>query len=260
MNEVNYKCPISQSIYQVSARSVIGERTEQQDAIHTEVDQDKCLLIVCDGMGGFEGGSMASQLAVNEFVRLFDKEQDVIDYEFLSYAMDVVDSKVASIRNSDNEKIHAGSTCVVAYFNNRNLRWLSVGDSRLYIIRNDKITQMTRDHTVELKSRIEYSEGKITYQEFETAMLERNTLCSYLGINGIGIYDINERELNLQKDDVVVLATDGLYKSLTAEEICKIVMTNNNISDAMNSLMEKAAQIAKGKNQDNTSVILCKIN
>lgn len=209
--------------------------------------------------GGFEGGSRASQLAVSGFINMYRRESGEINADFLSYAMDVIDSKIAAFRNENNERIHAGTTCVVACLDRKELRWLSVGDSRLYIIRDNHITQMTRDHTVELQSRIEYSNGKITYEEYGEAMKNAGTLCSYLGLNGIDIFDVNEQALTLKQGDIIILATDGLYKSLMPEEIKDCVLKCATMEQATVNILKQAADIARGKNQDNTSVIICKV-
>ena len=250
---------ISNEYYEIALKSDIGERPEQQDAIDAYIEQDKGIIALCDGMGGFEGGSIASRIAVNEFINMFKAETKPINSEFLSYAMDVVDSKISGLRNESNIRIHAGSTCVIACLEKRKLQWLSVGDSRLYIIRNGSITQMTRDHTMELQARIDYSKEKITYEEFEIAMKTKDTLCSYLGINGIEIYDISERALDLIKDDIIVLVSDGVYKSLMSEDICRLIVNSSNVESAVFNIILTAEAIAKGKNQDNTSVIICKI-
>ncbi len=250
---------INNKIYEIALKSDIGERPEQQDAIDVYMEDERGILVLCDGMGGFEGGSFASKLAVNEFINMYIRENGIVDADFLSYAMDVIDSKVAALRNENNEKIHAGTTCVVATLDKKELRWLSVGDSRLYIIRDNKITQMTRDHNVELKSRIEYSKGKITYEEFEATMKDKDTLCSYLGLNGIEIFDVNEQALSLKQGDIIILATDGLYKSLLPEEILEGVTRSYSMEQAVTNILKCAADIAKGKNQDNTSVIICKV-
>ena len=245
--------------YEIALRSDIGERLEQQDAIDAYIEQDKGILVLCDGMGGFEGGSIASTLAVNEFINMYKMEAQEVSSEFLTYAMDVIDSKIACLKNERNIRIHAGSTCVVACLEKRKLRWLSVGDSRLYIIRDGHITQMTRDHTMDLQARIDYANGKINYEEFEKEMATKDTLCSYLGLKGIKIFDVSDNSLELRKDDIVVLASDGLYKSLMLEEIYQIILDSLNVEYAALNVISKAATIAKGKNQDNTSVIICKV-
>lgn len=250
---------ISNNYYEIALKSDIGERLEQQDAIDAYIEPDKGILVLCDGMGGFEGGGIASSLAVNEFINMYKKENEAVTAEFLLYAMDVIDSKIAGLKNENNIGIHAGSTCVVACLEKRKLQWLSVGDSRLYVIRNGRITQMTRDHTVELQARINYANGKINYEEFEKAMVTKDTLCSYLGLKGIGIYDVSEKHLELKKEDIIVLATDGLYKSLILEEICQLIVESPSVECAATNVISKAAAMAKGKNQDNTSVIICKI-
>ncbi len=247
-------------MYEIEARSVIGERAEQQDAVYTDDKDGRALMIICDGMGGFSGGSIASNMAISEFVRLFEKENDITDKDFLIYAMDLVDSKVASIKDENNIKIRAGTTCVLAIVKDNRLHWISVGDSRMYIIRNGRITQMTRDHNVELQLRMEFAEGKISYDEYVESLVDKNTLCSYLGINGIKIYDINEQPLQLKRNDIIILATDGLFKSLDCEQINNMVLKSHTMREAADNLINAAGEIAKGKNQDNTSLILCRIN
>lgn len=247
-------------MYEIEARSVIGERPEQQDAIYTEIKSDRTVMILCDGMGGFNGGSIASNIAINELARLLDKEKDITDKHFLTYIMDLTDSKIASIKDENNMKIRAGTTCVLAIIVNNQLHWLSVGDSRMYIIRDNKITQMTRDHIVELEARIDFAEGRITYDEYLQSLSNKNTLCSYLGINGIKLYDINDVPLQLKEKDIIILASDGLFKSLNEEQIKTIVLESNGMKSAADKLIDRASAIAKGQNQDNTSFILCRIN
>lgn len=259
MDKVEYKCNEIQCRYEIGMQSIIGERSEQQDCIYARGDIEECLLILCDGMGGFEGGSLASRKAVDELTKIYDREQGIKDADFLTYAMDVADHAVSNIQNKENESIRAGTTCVMVVINKNEVHWMSVGDSRLYIIRDKRITQMTRDHTVELKARIEYANGKLTWQEFEDTLNERNALCSYLGINGIEIYDVSRQALKLKTNDILLLISDGIYKSLKDDEILQCVLHSKNMQNAALRLVEEATKIARGHNQDNTSVIICRI-
>lgn len=245
---------------EISLKSDIGERQEQQDAVYVKkYSEDTVLMILCDGMGGFSGGSIASTLAVNEILKIFDKSEFNDINELLTYAMDVADSIIFKLKDENNRRLMAGTTCVIVFIKNMKMYWLSVGDSRLYVIRNGKISQITRDHTVELKLRIDYSNDKITIEEFNEGMKDKSTLCSYLGMNGIEIYDISKEALKIKPDDLILLASDGLYKSLSKEEILRFVLEKRNNEDIVDDMLCEAAKVAKGKNQDNTSIILCRV-
>lgn len=246
--------------YEIVALSDIGERPENQDYVEYTESRDEKLMVLCDGMGGFEGGSLASQAAAAECIRLFEQRKGEPIREFFEYSMDCMDYKVSGLRGVGGKGLQAGTTVVAALINEDSLSWLSVGDSRMYIIRNGKINQMTRDHTVELKAKYDYSKGLITIDEYDDMMRDKSVLCSYIGLKGIDIYDINAEPLRLRSGDVIILATDGLYKSLDNEGIRKIVIKNNDAAGIAKGLLDMAACIAKGCNQDNTSVIVCKVH
>lgn len=144
--------------YEIAIVSDIGERKENEDAYGIDVSEENAAVVVCDGMGGFESGKLASGTAVNELIRLYRQRinQKKIDEDFLTYAMDSVDIRISNLHNEDGKKIHAGSTCVMLALQKRGMYCLSVGDSRLYLLRNNAIAQLTRDHTVALKAENDY--------------------------------------------------------------------------------------------------------
>ncbi len=245
--------------YDIFTLSDIGERNENQDYVEYFQVAGEKLLVLCDGMGGFEGGGLASSSAAEECGRLFGLRQNESPQSFFEYAMDCMDYRISNLKGAEGQSLKAGTTIVAAMITDDCLNWLSVGDSRMYVIRNDRINRMTRDHTVELKSKMDYSKGLITIDEYDEQMKDRTVLCSYLGMHGIDIYDINPEPLRLKPGDTIVIASDGLYKSLDSEGIRKIVLKNKTSKSTAEALIEMAACVAKGKNQDNTSVIVCKV-
>lgn len=100
--------------YDIAAESDVGERSENQDAYGINISEHDAAIVVCDGMGGFEGGKAAGQLAVSEMLRLCrhieDGEQNYGNA--LTYAMDVADVKISNLQSSQGRKMHAGATCV----------------------------------------------------------------------------------------------------------------------------------------------------
>ena len=219
-----------------SAKSNIGERSEQQDAIFVKhFESGEVLLVLCDGMGGFNGGSKASNMAISEIFRVICNDNLDNIPDLLTYAMDVADSAVFKLKDENNKRLGAGTTCVTVLIKNNKLYWLSVGDSRLYLIRNSAINQMTRDHVVNCR------------------------LCSYLGINGIDRYDISEKPLDLMKNDILILASDGLYRSISESDILKYSVTETDVDILTEKIINSAVDAGKGRNQDNASIILCKL-
>ena len=198
---------------------------------------------------------------VNELIRLYRQRinQKKIDEDFLIYAMDSVDIRIFNLHNEDGKKMHAGSTCVMLALQKRGMYCLSVGDSRLYLLRNNAIAQLTRDHTVALKAENDYRLEKISYDEYLKLSEDKSTLCSYFGLGGIEIYDLNKELYELNKNDILVAVTDGLYKSLNVNEIKDILLKNRDVKSMAEQLIHKAALFAKGKNQDNTTVAICRI-
>ena len=129
----------------------------------------------------------------------------------------------------------------------------------LYLLRNNAIAQLTRDHTVALKAENDYRLEKISYDEYLKLSEDKSTLCSYFGLGGIEIYDLNKELYELNKNDILVAVTDGLYKSLNINEIKDILLKNRDVKSMAEQLIHKAALFAKGKNQDNTTVAICRI-
>ena len=100
---------------------------------------------------------------------------------------------------------------------------------------------------------------KISYDEYLKLSEDKSTLCSYFGLGGIEIYDLNKELYELNKNDILVAVTDGLYKSLNINEIKDILLKNRDVKSMAEQLIHKAALFAKGKNQDNTTVAICRI-
>lgn len=177
----------------------------------------------------------------------------------MNTVMDSVDIRISNLHNEDGKKMHAGSTCVMLALQKRGMYCLSVGDSRLYLLRNNAIAQLTRDHTVALKAENDYRLEKISYDEYLKLSEDKSTLCSYFGLGEIEIYDLNKELYELNKNDILVAVTDGLYKSLNINEIKDILLKNRDVKSMAEQLIHKAALFAKGKNQDNTTVAICRI-
>ena len=239
--------------YYVSEESSIGTREEQQDSYYSCVSESSMLAVVCDGMGGTAGGGAASKIAVSKLKELYKiKSANENVPGFFLRTIDILDESIVNFQKKSFETREAGTTIVAAIIEKNNLYWLSVGDSRLYIIRGNEIVQATRDHNFAL-SMEQLTETERQEGLNEPARHNFDALISFIGVSGVKIYDINETAFSLQYGDKILLTTDGLTKILTNNEIFSILQNSS-----LETLIKIATQKATGS-QDNTTCILIQI-
>lgn len=256
----NYNYYDENSYFEVSLRSVIGTRDEQQDSAAVRLNYDNGIIVICDGMGGHKGGRSASSIAAEKMAECFNnRSQNAnVPSTFLNI-MDELDSEVMNLRDSDGTVMKAGTTLVASYIEKRSIHWASVGDSRIYIIRGDEIVQVTKDHNLKFRLDNQLEENKISLQQYRENIIHGDMLISFLGVGGLELVDINSESFTLYPDDRVLLTTDGLYKALNVETILKIISNFINVKEATEALIEKAQRTAEGGSLDNTTISLIRI-
>ena len=241
--------------YSFAFRSDIGTREEQQDYYACAHNGESFLAVVCDGMGGLDGGALASKIAADKITELFTQKDSYESFnDFFYNNIDILDECVFNLINSQTgESLECGTTIVAVGIENDTLFWLLVGDSRLYIIRNREIEQTNKDHNYSLiLDTMDLSD--FTYEQIENERKKANALISYVGIGGIEIFSINNG-FKILDDDAFLLTTDGLFKVLTDEEIKMIILSSDNVDEAADSLMNAVACVEP---RDNVTFILIK--
>ena len=236
-------------ICSLAVLSVMGDRTDQQDDFGYMLDDERSLIIVCDGMGGHEGGRLASNAAVNRFI---------LQYKSTALA----NADVLNLKTASGEKLNAGSTLVAVMLDSsRNLYWNSVGDSRLYLFRDGDFAQITQDHNYTTVLLEKLNAGMIDREEFNSENLKGEALISFLGISGSPLVDYNNLPLPLLPGDRLVIMSDGLYKVLPDADVLNIVNNFSNVNETAMALEIKAEKTAtkNGISRDNTTIAVLKI-
>lgn len=246
---------------EVAVIANLGDRDEQQDCSGYELEDDYSLVVVCDGMGGMEGGRHASHLAVGEMLTRFRMEEKEDISALFRTILQGIDSKVAALHRTDGTLMNAGTTMVAAAVYRKGLYWVSVGDSRIYIKRGRELIQVTKDHNYEAMLQQSLSTGAITPAIYEERKARGAALTSYLGMNGVQLMDINSMPMQVIGGDRILLTSDGLYKLLSLDEISNILDSFPNIQDALRALENNAHRNAKirGVRRDNLTVALIRI-
>lgn len=241
----------------LACRNLIGDRDEQQDFIDYALVNGELIAVVCDGMGGLKMGSAASAAAAKCLIELFrQKEADENIPSFFLNSIDILDEKVCSLTDENGEPSHAGTTLASICISNGILYWMSVGDSRICILRGDDFEAATRDHNYRLLLNDMLVNGVITQSEYQSELSKAEALVSFIGKGGIDIMDINEG-LTLEYGDVILLMSDGLYKNLSNDSIKQCLLNNQSAEAAANRLAELSSEQSHGTS-DNVSFILIK--
>lgn len=236
---------------------IIGTRSSQQDSMGWRSSAEKGILaVVCDGMGGLSNGDEASLICTNTILSDFDGLTNAIsDYsQFFNNAVSKSDIAIVQTLRS-NEDDRSGTTVVSAIINNDKLFWTSIGDSRIYLYRNKTLRCLTRDHNYWIELEQKVKEKTITLED-ALADPEREALISFVGMNGIEIIDTESQGMPLEENDVILLCTDGLYKTLEDNEIAKIIDAHLYIPNYIPGVLTAAANDKAFVHQDNASVIV----
>ena len=136
------------------------------------------------------------------------------------------------------------------------LYWLSVGDSRIYILRGKEIMAVNRDHNYRMRLDQALKSGEITKEVYEQEESKAEALISFLGIGNVSLMDINLDPFLLQPKDVVLLCSDGLYRTLPEEKIHEICVSHFPDAQTAADDLTETAVLSSLTSQDNTSVVV----
>lgn len=242
----------------IGQSSIIGTRNYQQDALAVYRYSNEILLaVVCDGMGGLNGGEIASNTAVNMLIQDFNRVSNFEDVPgFFSEEVVRLDDCIANLEDEYGNSLGGGCTIVALAIKDNKAYMLTAGDSRIYLIRGNSICALNRDHNFRLQLDAMLKAGRITEMEYEMQENQAEALISFLGVGNISLYDINPEPIILQENDLFILCSDGLYKRLSNEQIMDIVMDNHNSMQVIAERLNEVVMQLTCVNQDNTSVIL----
>ncbi|MBR1751209.1 MAG: Stp1/IreP family PP2C-type Ser/Thr phosphatase [Ruminococcus sp.] len=221
-------------------KSDIGQkRSENQDKVRVGmIGADSALAVVCDGMGGANSGSLASEIAINAvFDRIAGSYRENADMNsirnLLLTSVSAANSLVYQESSENEENKGMGTTCVAAIVRGKQVFVANVGDSRAYVLTPDGIRQVTNDHTlVEML----YEQGQISREEADTHRM-KNVITKAVGVEK----DIETDYFEVENDTnfTVLLCSDGLYNYCT-DELMYDTVFGQNLDEAASKLVAHA--------------------
>ncbi len=243
----------------IGRRTDIGRRREHNEdclgiyhhpEYRDELETRGTLLIVADGMGGYAAGEIASRTAVEAVLNAYYGDLSDGMTEGLTRAVRYANRAVLDEANRDADRAGMGTTVALAVVWAGQLAVTNVGDSRVYLIRDGRIAQISRDHSwiAEL-----LAVGKITPEEARHHPM-RNVVTRSLG--GRPELDVEVYPpLKLRRGDIALVCSDGLWGMVSAEQMLQIVESHS--AQAAADALVATANDAGG--HDNITAIVCRV-
>ncbi|AAT28044.1 PP2C family protein-serine/threonine phosphatase [[Mycoplasma] mobile] len=237
-------------------------RKENQDRAKILENEEVVFAILCDGMGGHFGGSIAAEISIKTFENFFNarfpknvKNETNVYFEWVKEALKNLKDAMLKEANGDAKKMDMGTTMTAAiiFKNTHNIIIFNIGDSRAYIY-NGFLHQITVDQNL-----TNYYIKEKKWNEFEASKIPGGSaLVSSIGPNkktNVEIFQVDRSEANIPK--YVVLTSDGVHDYVTKDYFEKIVGSNNLSLEQKSDLLIKEA--IKGHSTDNLTIAIVEV-
>ena len=239
---------------QAKAVQGVGARSDQQDALYMSdgrlYDKQGILMCVADGMGGLSDGAKMSQAVVSAVERGFAIEEKD-DPERLIFDLTKQATEAANRAISPNFGV-GGSTMVMGYLRSGEFTFVSVGDSRISLYRDGMLWHLNRRHVFEEDLKLSALNGAGSYDAAVTDK-KKGALTSFLGMGKLKYADLPDARIPLQRGDRIVLMSDGVFNTLSDEELAAIL--SRKVGTITGEIAEQIKQKAN-RYQDNFTAIV----
>jgi serine/threonine protein phosphatase PrpC len=233
--------------------SNIGGRTENQDFYDSAQTKFGELIIVCDGMGGHNGGRYAAERAVRIIIEEVTKSNDTNAAKALQEAILKANEAIWQESNINASLKGMGSTVVALLITPEKAICCHVGDSRIYQLRKGKILHRTSDHSHVFDL---VRQGKMTEEQARLSD-KSNVITRSLGTKLALNVEITDN-LSYKVSDRFLLCTVGIWSMIPESRLIKMISEEDNVESVVANLLEKinTIGIANGGNHDNLTAAL----
>lgn len=241
--------------YVIARTSRLGNRAMNQDRVAALERDNTVMLVLGDGLGGKAGGEVAAQVMVDTIAHAFkNAELPIRDpKKFMTEALHRAHHAVIETGKKVNPPINPGTTAVLCLVQAGSAWWAHVGDSRLYLFRGGVPIYRTRDHSFVEKL---VESGHISNGDRSSHPL-RNYMTRCIGLSNSVPEVTVSNEVVLQKGDVIMLCSDGLWEPVDEMQL-GMKLLDGRLSDALDKLAEQAEE-TNYPSSDNISAVAIQI-
>jgi serine/threonine protein phosphatase PrpC len=226
---------------------------DPREALEISVGPKGALLLVCDGMGGAAAGEVASQMAVDSISSALSSSEasprDAFARRLRRAIEDANDRIYAQSRDNQNER-GMGTTCTAVALVDDVLVLGQIGDSRCYVLRGDRLAQVTKDQSLAWQL---IEAGAMTAEEAK-AFEHANIILQALGVQER--VDVALSQVPLRRGDVVLVSSDGLHGPVSDDEILQILREERDVKRACDRLVARALE---REGPDNITVVVARV-
>jgi PPM family protein phosphatase len=243
--EVSVDCAKTKPGIEVAGQTDVGcLRENNEDAyLYWEPAEDNQfrlkgrLAVVADGMGGHEGGQEASHLAVEAVREVYAHSASDDPQAALLESFVAAHARILEYAEQHPEFLGMGTTCTAVVVQGRRIYFAHVGDSRLYLVRNGRVSRLTRDHSY--VGRL-VENGLVSAEDAEHHP-QRHILIAALGSGADLAVDGAEPGMAVQEGDDLLLCTDGLWSVVSEKELAS-ALDGNTPAECCTALVRLARQ------------------
>ena len=239
--------------YEIGKTSRLGNRKTNQDYVGTAESDNAVVLVLGDGMGGHQGGDIASETFVNSVLDFFETsvEQGISSpSNFLKQAIRRGHHAVLDACKQYDPPLNGRSTAIVCLIIDGFAQWAHVGDSRLFVLRYGEIIKQTVDHSLVEEL---FQAGRITEAEKATHP-ERNLITRCVGSETVPPVPSFSPPTPLERNDVLLLCSDGLWGPLKPGQFATPLVGTGDLDGALMALAD-LAESTSYPHSDNISAV-----
>ncbi len=235
--------------------SALGDRQDNQDRAAVVVSEDAALLLVFDGMGGHSDGAMAAETGLKVVQERFvAAKQPIFDPQgFLYMALSRAHDEVVALGAGLDVDFRPRATCAICLVQEDGAFWAHIGDSRIYLVRDGRVVTRSRDHS---HVEVLIQEGAITEEEAQDHPMRNFVECCIGGDAPVPDMSITNRA-PLERGDVLLACSDGLWSGLSDEDMAAIGKPgDNNLVENLKTLSMKALNVNSPYSDNTTGTAL----
>lgn len=231
-----------------------GNKELQSDRVQAQKTPAGVLAVIADGIGKTNIGQVCAQIAMDT---ILDKYEP---YTFLSHP----DHFFRTAFYEANRRIQmtleeskGGASLGTVFVNETELYYALAGNIRIALFRGGEIIPLSKGHTLDVLAEEAWKNGTISRQEAVWSMEEKR-MWNYVGMDGFHEIEVESQPILIKPEDVVLLATCGIFEELSWSEIEDILVKQGGLQEKAEEIVQ-AAERKEGTQKENGSVILLRV-